>query len=309
MRSFIKDFKSDLLNGHKSYIIYDKTGDIVEMKLDNTENITSFVDIPYIDTLSFINFDLTGITDGTEAFKDNSTLITWEGSLENMTTAESMFNNSCLTSFKGSLRSLVNGSSMFYTQYDSGGNTDSNFQFDELIFETDSLESLENGDYMFHEKYLILEDNCWRNDMPNLKSGYRMFYFSDNYPNEKEMRHFIGDLSSLVNGSEMFCGSNLKSIRTKLTKLEQAGGMFSNCWFDGDSVKHLVQELMNNESEKDSSITIGVSMDLIENEDFWNETGYPMPSENGDEWFSTLYVTNIKGKTWEIWFYGRKGWR
>jgi hypothetical protein len=145
-RSFIKDFKSGLLNVSNSYIIYDKTGNIVEMKLDNTENITSFVDIPYIDTLSFIDFDLPGITDGTEAFKDNGTLRTWEGSLENMTTAESMFNNSCLTSFKGSLRSLVNGSSMFYTHYDSGGSATSHYQFDELIFETDSLESLENGD-------------------------------------------------------------------------------------------------------------------------------------------------------------------
>jgi hypothetical protein len=76
--------------------------------------------------------------------------------------------------------------------------------------------------------------------------------------------------------------------------------MFADCWFHGDTVKHLVQELMNNESEKDGFITIGVSMDLIENEDFWNETGYPIPSERGGEWFSTMYVTNAKGKTWEI---------
>jgi hypothetical protein len=219
-RSFIKDFKSDLLNGNNSYIIYDKTGNIVEMKLNGTENITSFVDIPYIDTLSFIDFDLPGITDGTEAFKDNDTLRTWEGSLENMTTAESMFDNSCLTSFKGSLRSLVNGTSMFYTHYDSGGSATSHHQFDELIFETDSLESLENGDYMFHEKYLIIDDDCWKYDMPNLKTGEEMFYFSESSSRGNRMIHFIGDLSSLVNGTAMFFGSNLKSIRTKLTKLE-----------------------------------------------------------------------------------------
>ena len=219
-RSFINEIRSELLNDNSSYVIYDKTGKIVEIKLNGTEKITSFIDIPYIDTLSFIDFDLPGITDGTEAFKDNDTLRTWEGSLENMTTAESMFNNSCLTSFKGSLRSLVNGRYMFYTHYDSGGTATSHYQFDELIFETDSLESLENGDYMFREKYVILEDKCWKYDMPNLKSGERMFYFSDSYPNGKQMRHFIGDLSSLENGRDMFNGSNLKSIRTKLTKLE-----------------------------------------------------------------------------------------
>jgi hypothetical protein len=76
---------------------------------------------------------------------------------------------------------------------------------------------------MFREKVLVSDDGYWRYDMPNLKTGERMFYYSDggeSSSNMSKMIHFIGDLSSLVNGIAMFFGSGLKSIRTKLTKLE-----------------------------------------------------------------------------------------
>ena len=118
--------------------------------------------------MSSITFDLPGITNGDEAFIHNNTLLTLEGDLENMTSAVSMFEDSRLNTFKGSLKNLVDGSRMFYTEYDVPGG---NYMYDRLTFETDSLESLENGYLMFREKQVRVKDGIWNYDMPNLTNG------------------------------------------------------------------------------------------------------------------------------------------
>lgn len=294
-------FTEELIESDLTYFIYDKIGTILDYKITNTEGFSSPNDVPFIEKLSYINFDLPNFIDGTNCFVNNNTLKSWEGDLENLTTATSMFENSRLESFKGSLKSLVNGSRMFYTEYDSGGSTGSNYLYDSLTFETDSLESLENGSYMFREKELKLKDGIWNYDMPNLENGEYMFNSEDGSDNNGFI-FFNADLSSLKSGERMFRETHIKKIKTKLTNLEDGSHMFDGCYLDVESIEELIDEIKNNVATSGSFILdIGASSSLENNEEFWSKYNLSLPViDEWNEWRQTIKVNNKSGKEWTI---------
>ena len=278
------------------YFIYDKNGIILDAKFSNSGSITSFSQIPYIDKIPSITFDLPGITNGDEAFIHNNTLLTWEGDLENMTSAVSMFEDSRLNTFKGSLKNLTDGSRMFYTEYDGPGG---NHMYDRLAFETDSLESLENGYLMFREKQVRVKDGIWNYDMPNLTDGSWMFG-NDDYASSFE--YFNADLSSLRYGYRMFnYNYTITKVRTNLSSLEDGAYMFHRCRLDRESIEHLIQQIKNNKSDTSSRLTIGADNSILTDTDFWNKYNVSPPStEQYGDWGVSFSVTNAKGKNWTI---------
>ena len=188
-----------------------------------------------MDKLSSITFDLPGITNGDEAFIHNNTLLTFEGDLENMTSAVSMFEDSRLNTFKGSLKNLTDGGRMFYSEYDGPG---TNWYYDKLSFETDSLELLENGKNMFYETQVRVKDGIWNYDMPNLTDGSYMFG-SDDY--SSSFKIFDADLSSLTNGFRMFnYNYTITKVKTNLSNLQDGTYMFHRCRLDRESIEHLI---------------------------------------------------------------------
>ena len=156
---------------------------------------------------------LSDLKDGTKLFLSNFGLYYFYADLNSLENANNMFASSqFLSEFKGNLNSLKDGTGMFYNCIRLS------------VFETDNLNSLENGYYMFGGTFGSLLYGTFSYDMPNLKSAVNMFR------NDKYLEIFTSDLSSLTNGNGMFAGcSGLNQINTNLSSLTNGENMFNGC--------------------------------------------------------------------------------
>lgn len=74
-------------------------------------------------------------------------------------------------------------------------------------------------------------------DFPNLVNGYNMF-------NGSNIKSFSGNLDSLSDGRYMFCDcTNLTSFSSALPSLMNGYEMFSNCRLDADSVEKILTSI------------------------------------------------------------------
>jgi hypothetical protein len=277
-----------------SYFIYDDYSNIKDWYMRDGSGISSFEEIPLITEVPFCNTDFPNITDGTGVFRHNNTLLKWEADLSGLVYGNYMFDDSRLNTFKGSLKNLKDGTAMFGAEYDGMGN---NHSYDNLIFETDSLESLEIGNSMFYEK-VLQGDLEWKYDMPNLVSGVWMFGAEDWW--EPSPYSFSGDLSSLENGDYMFCNSAMREFRSQLPKLKSGMMMFDRCFLSKESVEFLIEAFKQNMATTITYqyVSIGASASLLDDDEFWAKYGVDKPIYEDGTWARTISVTNKNGLTW-----------
>ena len=78
----------------------------------------------------------------------------------------------------------------------------------------------------------------WSSDMPNLTNGESMF------ENCTNLATFCGDLSSMTNGYHMFyLDTALTSFCGDLSSLTSAGGMFTDCKLDAESLEYIADTI------------------------------------------------------------------
>lgn len=137
----------------------------------------------------------------------------------------------------------------------------------------------------------------WVADMPNLKNGEESFnLYAAPTPT---LTTFIGDLSSLVDGSYMFYGcTSLETFIGDLSSLENGSNMFyTGGWPDkspklnAESVECILESIPTYTSGT-HSLDLGIHVDAVET---FNEiTGAQLPATKGSE------LTNVSYKGWTI---------
>ena len=106
------------------------------------------------------------------------------------------------------------------------------------ITKWDDLSQLKNGDYLFYEKQF--DKTEIEISFPNLLSCRNMFY-------DSALTSFSGDLSSLVNGTQMFnrCTSLTSFDGKNLKKLAFGQDMFTNCKLSIPSVERIAEQVFD----------------------------------------------------------------
>jgi hypothetical protein len=115
------------------------------------------------------------------------------------------------------------------------------------------LKELTNGDNLFRNQTI----ESFGATMPNITSARNMFRGCSTLTN------FASNMPKLKNASNMFNGcSNLTTFSGMLTNLNKATNMFKGCSLDKQSVKNIINQLINGEGKGENAIeviTIGVN--------------------------------------------------
>lgn len=256
--------------------------------LKNGESM--FAECPNLDN---VKIDCKLLVNGKKMFYKTPITTLEASSFESVLYGQYMFSQTALTSFEYNLPSLIDGSYLFsdcssLTSFNGKLSNvrilDNSFYNNTNLttFVTDSLDNIESATSAFY-KTKISE---WKYNLPSLKNAENMF------KNCSNLVTFIGDLSSLKNGSSMFSSASLTTFQSPLTKLEIGDGMFSGCRLTPQSVMFVLDSIPTHMGGEHN---LGMGIACANTEDaknvFAEQAGY-------NDWQTmTDYVTN---KGWTV---------
>ena len=243
--------------------------------------------------LTNVKIDCKLLVNGKKMFNKTPITTLDVSSFESVLYGQYMFSGTSLTSFEYDLPSLIDGSYLFsgcssLTSFngklsnvrilDSAFYNNTNF----TTFVTDSLDDVESAVNAFYKTKM----SEWKYNLSSLQNAENMF------KNCSNLVTFIGDLSSLKNGSSMFSSSSLRTFQSPLTKLEIGDGMFSGCRLTPQSVMFILDSVPTQMSGEHK---LGIGIACANTEDaknvFAEQAGY-------NDWQTmTDYVTN---KGWTV---------
>ena len=254
--SNLESFTSNLSSLTNGYNMFAGCSNLSEFTVDLSSLQNGHLMFYYCSNLESFTSNLSSLTDGVQMFFGCSKLTTFTSDLNSLTNGYQMFYQTNLSEFTTDLSSLVNGMAMFAvcSNLESFTSDLSSLQNGHLMFagcsqlstfvpgssgSTVSLSSLTNGHGMFMGCSNL---TSFSYNLSSLINGYQMFY-------QTNLSEFTSDLSSLESGVGMFDGcSNLTTFTSDLSSLESGYDMFLGC----SNLKTFTSDL--------SSLTTGSSM-------------------------------------------------
>jgi hypothetical protein len=143
------------------------------------------------------------------------------------------------------------------------------------------LKALTNGDNLFRNQSI----ESFGATMPKLTTARNMF------KNCSSLTNFASNMPELKNASNMFNGcSNLTTFSGMLTNLNKATNMFKGCSLDKQSVKNIINQLINGECKGENYIEV-ITIGMKETECTDDFVKYLIANE---------YITNKVGQVWKL---------